>query len=737
MSPEQAGGDSEALGPRSDVYSLGATLYCLLTGRPPFEGEPNEVLRAVRQGAFRSPRQVDPALDQALEAVCLKALALHPEDRYSSCRALAEDVERWLADEPVAARREPRAERARRWARRHKTVVAGAAALVLTGALALAIGLVAVGRQQRLTARERDAKELARQKIRATLDAVASEAIDTLLAQQPRLTDRHKAFLRLALDSYEEFARDPGADLATRAEVADAHFRMARIRGRLGQLAEAEQALDFAIALYDSLVRERPDDPDLAFRLANCRLEAGWRLATARRDDMARVPFEQAVGLLRQLQAAHPDRPDYRFTLAKGLGNLSNVLADTRNLDTARDTLGESLGLLAGLAAKLPGDVRYRAELASQRYNLGMLLEDLHRPAEAKVQYRQAVQLQEQLVRERPDEPDLRLHLASSLINFANLISSDPPRRSEAEPLLDRGRAIQEQLVREYASVPLYRLRLGRTFRSLADLMEDLGRPAEAEALHRRSIEIREGLVRDFPGLPEYRRDLGSGRYQLGQLFFRSRRLKEAEAEYRRALQVQEPLVQEMVDSPDFAIQMTRTLSMLGTCAKANHALGDAEAFLRRCIALREDLARRFPSELQMRAELGGCYTGLGDVETDRGSPADALAWYDKSIGCLGALLDERPDYDFPRANLAAALFGRGRTLAGLGRPDLAMDALRGAVATGFRDLDRMADTRLGSLLARDDFRLLKLDLSFPADPFARPRSAPGNRNEHAAPIGQ
>src|SRR5262245_59483076 len=327
MSPEQARGDLDALGPHSDNYSLGATLYCLLTGKPPFDREGADVLRKVRRGEFPAPRRLDPSIDAALEAVCLKAMATQPADRYDSARALAEDVERWLADEPVSALRAPPAERARRWARRHKSVVAGAAALVLTGALALAIGLLAVGRQQQLTARERDAKELARQKIRATLDAVASEAIDTLLAQQPKLTDRHKAFLRLALDSYEEFARDPGADLATHAEVADAHYRMARIRGHLGEFAEAERALVVAISLYEGLVRDRPGDPAPALRLAACRLAAGMRLSTARRDDMARGQYQQAVDLLRPLQAAHPDRPDCRFQLSMALGNLSNMLA--------------------------------------------------------------------------------------------------------------------------------------------------------------------------------------------------------------------------------------------------------------------------------------------------------------------------------------------------------------------------------------------------------------------------
>ena len=141
MSPEQARGDLDRLGPRSDVYSLGATLYCLLTGRPPFESEDlGEVLRKVQQGDFPPPRQVDPSLDRALEAICLKAMAAKPEDRYLTCRALADDVERWTADEPVDAWREPLTRRARRWARRNRTAVSVAAASVLMAV----VGLTAV-----------------------------------------------------------------------------------------------------------------------------------------------------------------------------------------------------------------------------------------------------------------------------------------------------------------------------------------------------------------------------------------------------------------------------------------------------------------------------------------------------------------------------------------------------------------------------------------------------------------
>ena len=132
MSPEQARGDLDRLGPRSDVYALGATLYCLLTGRPPFEGEDiGEVLRKVQRGEFAPPRQLDPSIDPALEAVCLKAMATKPEDRYATSRDLADDIERWMADEPVTAWREPFSRRARRWARRNRTAVTALAASVL------------------------------------------------------------------------------------------------------------------------------------------------------------------------------------------------------------------------------------------------------------------------------------------------------------------------------------------------------------------------------------------------------------------------------------------------------------------------------------------------------------------------------------------------------------------------------------------------------------------------------
>jgi eukaryotic-like serine/threonine-protein kinase len=166
MSPEQAAGELESLGTRSDVYSLGATLYCLLTGRPPVEGDDiGSVLRAAQRGEFPPPHQLDPTIDQALEAVCLKAMAREPADRFATPQALAEDVERWMADEPVSAGREPFTTRVARWTRRHRALMVGVTALVATTAVSLAIGTVLLARAHTRTEEQRNLVQ--RQLVRA------------------------------------------------------------------------------------------------------------------------------------------------------------------------------------------------------------------------------------------------------------------------------------------------------------------------------------------------------------------------------------------------------------------------------------------------------------------------------------------------------------------------------------------------------------------------------------------
>jgi serine/threonine protein kinase/predicted Zn-dependent protease len=151
MPPEQASGCWKEVGPRSDVYSLGAVLYALLTGRPPFQSASAfETMRQVREQEPVPPRQLLPRLARDLEVICLKCLRKDPSDRYSSAAALADDLHRYSEGKSIAARPISRWERFRRW-RHREPLVANLAEAVVALILVVAVFLGVSWRDARLS----------------------------------------------------------------------------------------------------------------------------------------------------------------------------------------------------------------------------------------------------------------------------------------------------------------------------------------------------------------------------------------------------------------------------------------------------------------------------------------------------------------------------------------------------------------------------------------------------------
>jgi serine/threonine-protein kinase len=612
MSPEQAAGAIDRLGPASDVYSMGATLYNVLTGRPPYHDPQVAVLLSkVRKGDFPCPGAVNRRVPPALEAICLKAMALLPEDRYPDTRALADDLEHWLADEPVSVYREPWPARLARWARRHRTLVTTAGALLLTALAALAISTVLIRREQART-------EANFQLARTAVDEMLTRLGEVELADVPQMEPVRRRMLGKALHFYQTFLAERGHDRSIRRETGRANLRLGDIDEMLGEFPAAEAAYSRAITLLTDLEARQPGADDVRRDLATTRHQLGVLLKRSNRFTEADRSLNGAQRLRQELVAADPDNPDLQHEATETVYQRGTVLARLGRVKEVEAAYAAAVDSERRLAAAHPDQPGYPRELGRYLNNRGILERSTQaEPKAAEASFRAALDLQKPLAERSPTVAGLQWERARTTSNLAATLEQTQGI-AQALPVYQEARDALRRLADDFPSVPDYQSELAVVSFNLGAALLNAARdaePSDAELAARLRGEAAgpldaaaatyRKLIRPerFPHRPDYRQRLAQAERKRGMLLASSGRPDEADTAFRaavrelQALEAQYPQVPEYQSDLGVALQNVALHRLKGDqLTEARRSIDDSIAHQRAALASnpKDPFARRY-----------------------------------------------------------------------------------------------------------------------------------------------
>lgn len=566
MSPEQAAGRLDALGPTSDIYSLGATLYHLIVGDVAFKGTEQEILSNVQLGRVPRPRDVNAKVPKALQAICLKAMARNPSDRYQSGRELAEDLERFLAGERVLAYEEPLTARTWRWIVNHKPLVYSSAAALAVALTALTVSVVMLSAantrvrasRDEATASYREADRLRQEAERnfqlardAVRDYYISVSEETLL-KQPGLQPLRENLLRQALVYYQGFLDKREDDPSLREEVAQAHFftgqitqaidspanaiphfeKAAQIQNelldeatdstdlqaaygktlnalggaslRLGKIDEADQYFQQAIKIRDQLAKADPHDIEAARTLASSMMNLGF-MHYLRSDFGTAIKQMQQAQTIRLAHASDTENVDTKLQRDLGMGyyNLALSFSAAGDLEEAEGNYLSAIGAFERLLELDPGDMNNRRKLAVCHRMVGQFQSDVGNAEQAIEYYRRAQQTLEDLRMRNPEILDFASDLAG-VYQHLGLELSRQGQNEAALQSLELAVELMQELSEQAESVPVFRLDLGECLRETGKLLAATEQFSAAKERLTESQRVLSELVKEDPTNEDY-----------------------------------------------------------------------------------------------------------------------------------------------------------------------------------------------------------------------------------------